>query len=117
MAGDLLALPVADTYERLPDKTLALMDWVIQHTDFSYLYKIDDDCHLDVATFLARSLHRCHHYMGRPLWRGPETPTAAGTKPAPPRCEVPTRWTNHPNLPCMPMEVPVTSCRAPRYNS
>ena len=71
MAGDLLALPVADTYERLPDKTLALMDWVIQHTDFSYLYKIDDDCHLDVATFLARSLHRCHHYMGRPLWRGP----------------------------------------------
>lgn len=70
MAGDVLALAVADTYERLPDKTLALMDWVGSHTDFAYVYKIDDDCHLDVATFLARSLHRCHHYMGRLLWRG-----------------------------------------------
>lgn len=70
MKGDVLALDVSDTYECLPDKTLALMEWVGRHTDFAYLYKIDDDCHLDVASFLDRSLHRCHHYMGRPLWRG-----------------------------------------------
>ncbi|MCA6215269.1 glycosyltransferase family 2 protein [Ideonella sp. B7] len=70
LAGDLLALPVSDAYEHLPDKTLALMAWVVRHTDFAYLYKIDDDCHLDVGTFQARSLHRCHHYMGRPLRRG-----------------------------------------------
>lgn len=70
LTGDLLALPVSDTYEHLPDKTLALLDWVARHTDFAYLYKIDDDCHLDVAAFRARSLHRSHHYMGRPLRRG-----------------------------------------------
>ena len=69
VAGDVLALPVADTYEQLPQKTLALLDWVRRHSDFAYLYKIDDDCHLDVQSFQARSLHRCHHYMGRPLQR------------------------------------------------
>lgn len=69
MAGHVLALDAPDTYEHLPAKTLAVLDWVEAHTDFCYVYKIDDDCHLNVDAFLARSLHRAHHYMGRPLWR------------------------------------------------
>lgn len=69
MAGHVLALAAPDTYEHLPTKTLAVLDWVEAHTDFCYVYKIDDDCHLNVEAFLARSLHRAHHYMGRPLWR------------------------------------------------
>ncbi|WP_374428034.1 glycosyltransferase family 2 protein [Ideonella dechloratans] len=69
MAGHVLALAAPDTYEHLPAKTLAVLDWVEAHTDFCYVYKIDDDCHLNVEAFLARSLHRAHHYMGRPLWR------------------------------------------------
>jgi len=69
MAGHVLALAAPDTYEHLPAKTLAVLDWVEAHTDFCYVYKIDDDCHLNVEAFQARSLHRGHHYMGRPLWR------------------------------------------------
>lgn len=67
--GDVLALDVSDRYEDLPQKTLKLIDWVYEHTDFQYLYKIDDDCYLDVARFFENLSYRRHHYYGRVIKR------------------------------------------------
>ena len=67
--GDVLALDVSDDYEDLPKKTLAMIDWVYANTSFRYLFKIDDDCHLDVARLLACMAYRKHHYYGRVLRR------------------------------------------------
>lgn len=66
----LLELPVPDSYEALPLKTLALVRWVHDHTDFTHLIKIDDDCHLAVDRFFSQSPHLAHHYVGRKLSRG-----------------------------------------------
>jgi hypothetical protein len=68
--GDMLALAVSDRYEDLPQKTLKLIDWVYRHTEFQYLYKIDDDCYLDVARFFENLSYRKHHYYGRVIRRG-----------------------------------------------
>lgn len=67
--GDVLALDVSDLYEDLPQKTLKLVDWVYTHTDFQYLYKIDDDCYLDVNRFFENLSYRSHHYYGRVIKR------------------------------------------------
>jgi hypothetical protein len=68
--GDVLALAVSDRYEDLPQKTLKLIDWVYRYTDFQYLYKIDDDCYLDVGRFFENLSYRKHHYYGRVIRRG-----------------------------------------------
>lgn len=70
IAGDVLALDVSDRYEDLPKKTLKLFDWVLQHTSYQYVYKIDDDCYLDVARFFDTLSYRKHHYYGRVIERG-----------------------------------------------
>lgn len=69
LEGDVLALPVSDAYECLPDKTIALIRWVVEQTDFEHLFKIDDDCHLAVQAFLAESPQLAQHYLGRRLHR------------------------------------------------
>lgn len=68
--GDVLALDVSDNYESLPQKTLKLIEWVYGHTDFQYLYKIDDDCYLDVRRLFGNLSYRGHHYYGRIIRRG-----------------------------------------------
>lgn len=67
---DVLALDVSDRYEDLPQKTLKLIDWVYEHTDFQYFYKIDDDCYLDAGRFFENLSYRKHHYYGRVIRRG-----------------------------------------------
>ncbi|XSG84597.1 MAG: glycosyltransferase family 2 protein [Methylohalobius sp. ZOD2] len=67
--GDILGLAVSDQYEDLPKKTLKLIDWVLDHTDFQYLYKIDDDCYLSVARFFDALSYRQHLYYGRIIER------------------------------------------------
>ncbi|WP_150282601.1 glycosyltransferase family 2 protein [Salipiger aestuarii] len=68
--GDTIHLDVADDYESLPQKTLAAARWVRDHTEFSHMLKIDDDCFLDVDTFFHAQSYRKHHYYGRKLHRG-----------------------------------------------
>lgn len=68
--GDILTLDVSDRYEDLPLKTLKLVDWVYERSDFQYLYKIDDDCYLDVERFFDNLSYRRHHYYGRVIKRG-----------------------------------------------
>jgi hypothetical protein len=67
--GDILALDVKDTYEALPDKTLAMIRWVYENTGYQFLYKIDDDCHLSVSEFFDTLTYRKFHYYGRSIYR------------------------------------------------
>lgn len=69
VADGVLGLPCSDAYEHLPQKTLALLSWVHEHTDFEHLLKIDDDCHLAVDRFFDAGNHLTQHYLGRRLHR------------------------------------------------
>jgi len=69
LEGDLLQLNVSDKYEDLPKKTLKLIDWVMNNTNFHFLYKIDDDCSLDVDRFFDSLTYRKHLYYGRVIKR------------------------------------------------
>lgn len=66
---DLLALNVPDRYEDLPRKTLKLIEWVLENTDFEYVLKIDDDCYLNVDEYFDSASYRKAHYYGRALYR------------------------------------------------
>jgi len=65
LKGDILALDVPDHYEDLPKKTLRLFDWVYQHTNAQYVLKIDDDCYLDVDSYLESLTYRKYAYYGQ----------------------------------------------------
>lgn len=67
--GDTVHLDAPDDYEGLPDKTLAMVRWVLANTGFSRLLKIDDDCHLNAAAWLGDLAPLRHDYYGRPLTR------------------------------------------------
>jgi hypothetical protein len=69
LEGDVLHLDAPDDYESLPAKTLALADWVLRHTRFEHLVKIDDDCHLAARAYFDQVPYLSHHYHGRKLHR------------------------------------------------
>jgi hypothetical protein len=68
--GDIVTLDAPDDYEGLPQKTLAAIRWVHDHTRFARMLKIDDDCLVDVATLAEGLQHLAFDYLGRPLGRG-----------------------------------------------
>ncbi|MFD2453256.1 glycosyltransferase family protein [Ideonella paludis] len=68
--GRVLSLNVLDNYESLPQKSIALIKWVYNNTNFSHLFKIDDDCHVAVERLFHQSPQWGHHYLGRKLTRG-----------------------------------------------
>lgn len=51
--GSLLRLDVPDSYEALPQKTLALAQWVRTCTGFSRVLKVDDDCLLNAKAYFS----------------------------------------------------------------
>ena len=69
LVDSVLRLPAPDDYEGLPQKILALADWVRSQTGFSRILKIDDDCFLDPQAFFADLSALCTPYYGRPLYR------------------------------------------------
>lgn len=69
--GDVVYLDTPDDYEGLPQKTLAAAAWVHDNTPFSYMYKIDDDCFVDVDGMFEALTHRKFDYYGRTLTREP----------------------------------------------
>ena len=69
--GQLLQLDAPDDYEGLPQKTLALADWVLAQTGFARVFKIDDDCFLDAKAFFHDPTFLNVPYYGRPLHRKP----------------------------------------------
>ncbi|MFN3293300.1 MAG: glycosyltransferase family 2 protein, partial [Gemmobacter sp.] len=68
-AGDVVFLDAPDDYEGLPQKTLAMIRWVHDHTRFARLLKIDDDCLVDAAALFGSLQHLKYDYLGRPLAR------------------------------------------------
>lgn len=48
---DVLVIPVEDNYESLPKKVALFYEYIHDHTDYDFVYKIDDDCFLNVANF------------------------------------------------------------------
>ncbi len=67
--GGLLELDAPDSYEGLPQKTLALAQWVLERTRFSRILKIDDDCLLDPEAYFNDPVFLTLPYYGRPLYR------------------------------------------------
>lgn len=67
--GNVVHLNAPDDYEGLPQKTLAMVRWVLENTRYSYLVKVDDDCFLDPQAFFGDLTHLKFDYYGRPLSR------------------------------------------------
>jgi hypothetical protein len=42
--GDVLEVDTNDYYEGLPEKIIKCLEYIYNHTNYSYIYKIDDDC-------------------------------------------------------------------------
>ncbi|MDA7429586.1 glycosyltransferase [Primorskyibacter aestuariivivens] len=70
LEGDILHLDAPDDYEGLPQKTLAAIRWVHDHTGFAHLLKVDDDCFLNAPLFFETLAYRRYDYYGRRLVRG-----------------------------------------------
>lgn len=68
--GDVLHLDAPDDYEGLPLKTMAAIRWVHDHTSFTHMLKIDDDCFLNAPLFFESLNYRKFDYYGRRLTRG-----------------------------------------------
>ena len=68
--GDILHLDAPDDYEGLPQKTLAAIRWVHDHTRFAHMVKVDDDCFLNAPLFFETLAYRRYDYYGRRLVRG-----------------------------------------------
>lgn len=67
--GALLELDAPDEYEGLPQKMLALAEWARTKTGFSRIFKIDDDCFLNVEAMFSDPAFLTVPYYGRPLRR------------------------------------------------
>lgn len=61
--GDELWLPVGDQYYDLPKKTKAFCEWVDKETDFTHVWKADDDTYCCIPRFAWWLEHR---YKGQP---------------------------------------------------
>lgn len=67
--GDVLRLAADDSYEGLPEKTLAAIEWAYENTPYAHVMKIDDDCFLNAREFFFTHTYRKHDYYGRALTR------------------------------------------------
>ncbi|MCA0177125.1 MAG: glycosyltransferase family 2 protein [Proteobacteria bacterium] len=65
MQDGVLALAASDAPEHRPHKALALLDWVLAHTQASHLLCLDDVSDLAVDAWLDTQPHLTHHYHGR----------------------------------------------------
>lgn len=67
LEGDILQVAAPDTYEGLPQKIVAMLDWVMTYTGFAHVLKIDDDCHVDPVAWFGDALWRLADWYGRRL--------------------------------------------------
>jgi hypothetical protein len=75
---DALYLPVPDTYNELPQKTIAFCRWAMDNTDATHLFKADDDTLIHPHRFarFVESIPADKEYIGNE-WR-PRTGYASG---------------------------------------
>lgn len=69
LEGDVVHVDAPDDYEGLPLKTLATIRWVHEHTPYSHMIKVDDDCFIDPDRFFGDLAFRKFDYYGRSLTR------------------------------------------------
>lgn len=62
--GDILYVDSKDNYESLPFKVGQFFNYVRSATSFQYLFKIDDDCILNVEKLVEVPYHK-HDYLGQ----------------------------------------------------
>ncbi len=67
--GDVVYLDAPDDYEALPQKTLAMVEWVRRHTGFGHLFKVDDDCFVHAEALFGDLALQSFDYYGRTLTR------------------------------------------------
>ncbi|MCH2068576.1 MAG: glycosyltransferase [Shimia sp.] len=67
--GDVVHVDAPDSYEGLPQKTLATIDWVLQNTQATHMVKVDDDCFLNAPLFFQSQTYKKFDYYGRKLTR------------------------------------------------
>jgi tetratricopeptide (TPR) repeat protein len=61
--GDILYVKAGDYYENLPQKTYELAKYIYTYTKYQYLFKVDDDCYININNLL-RCNFSSKHYMG-----------------------------------------------------
>ena len=61
---DVLYLPCPDDYPSLPQKTRRFCQWALQHAEFDYLFKCDDDTYVDLARLADYPAGRLFDYAG-----------------------------------------------------
>lgn len=69
--GRVVRLNAPDDYEGLPDKTLAMVRWVLANTGASRILKVDDDCFVHAPAMFGDAALLAHPWLGRPLTRAP----------------------------------------------
>ena len=60
IVNDTLYVPCEDNYESLLLKLTLGYEYIFEHFEFDYIYKIDDDCFLDIDKFKANILPHIH---------------------------------------------------------
>jgi len=67
--GDMLYVDAPDIYEHLPRKTYKFCQYIHDHTFYSYVFKVDDDCYVNVKNLLECGFEK-YDYMGKPAGSG-----------------------------------------------
>ena len=63
---DILYVDAPDNYEHLPQKTYKLFEYIHNQTFYSYAFKVDDDCYLNVEALLESGFEN-QDYTGKVL--------------------------------------------------
>ena len=61
--GDILYVDAPDTYEHLPHKTYKFIEYIHNHTFYSHVFKVDDDCYVNIDNLLKCDFDN-YDYMG-----------------------------------------------------
>lgn len=73
--GDIVFLPVEDTYAHLPNKTMQMFKWVAENNDAHMVMKVDDDTWPHMGSLLQTINEQTdrskYTYMGSFLWHHP----------------------------------------------
>jgi hypothetical protein len=67
MEPDAIVLPVRDDYSSLPKKTQAFCRYALEHYEFDYLFKCDDDTYV-IAEHLFDLLTSAPEFVGSNVW-------------------------------------------------
>lgn len=62
--GDYLYVNCPDNYESLPKKLILFYEYIVSHTSFDYVFKVDDDCYVNVENLYSTSFWE-YDYFGR----------------------------------------------------